>query len=314
MSEKKLNRRKKGKMKRLGWRENAQQWCMALPGIFLVFLFHYVPLPGIVIAFKKFNPNKGIFGSEWAGLQNFEFFFASRDALRTIRNTILYSVDFLVVNLITAVGLALMFYFLKSRRALKFYNTVVIIPRFMSMVIIAYIVYALLSPSYGVVNRMLIALGGEGISWYMEAKYWPFILTIVYVWQSVGMSSVLYYASLMGMDNSLIEAAKMDGANLRQQIWHVLIPHLIPIIIITTILAIGGLFSGSMDLFYQVPKNQGVLYSTTDIINTYTYRALVNGNMANSAAVNLFQNAVGFVLVIGANLVVKRISPENSFF
>lgn len=161
---------------------------------------------------------------------------------------------------------------------------------------------------------MLIALGGEGISWYMEAKYWPFILTIVYVWQSVGMSSVLYYASLMGMDNSLIEAAKMDGANLRQQIWHVLIPHLIPIIIITTILAIGGLFSGSMDLFYQVPKNQGVLYSTTDIINTYTYRALVNGNMANSAAVNLFQNAVGFVLVIGANLVVKRISPENSFF
>lgn len=306
--------KKRVKKRKLGWKENFQQWCMVLPGFLILLLFHYIPLPGIVIAFKKFNPNKGIFGSDWVGLKNFEFFFGSNDAVRTIRNTLLYSIDFLIMGLVTAVGLALMFYFLKGNKTLKFYNTVVIIPRFMSMVVIAFIVYTLLSPSYGVVNRVINLFGGERINWYMEAKYWPVILTIVYIWQGVGMSSILYYASLMGMDNSLLEAARIDGANLRQQIWHVLLPHLVPIISITTILAIGGLFSGSMDLFYQVPKNQGMLYSTTDIINTYTYRALLGGSLANSAAVNLFQNGVGFILIIGANLIVKKISPENSFF
>ncbi len=287
---------------------------MVLPGMLLTFLFVYLPMPGIVIAFKKFNPNKGIWGSNWVGLKNFEFFFTSNDALVVIRNTVLYSLSFLVVDLIAALTLALMLYFLRSAKAAKFYNTVVLIPKFMSTVIIAFIVYSLLSHSYGLVNSVIKYFGGEGIAWYQEPKYWPFILTTTHVWQTVGMNSVLYYASLIGMDTSLLEAARIDGANLRQQIRYVLIPHLLPIMIITTILAIGNLFSGDFGLFYQVTKDQGLLYPTTDIINTYTYRALLDSSMSKSTAVNLFQSAVGLILVVVTNAIVKKISPEHSMF
>ena len=306
--------RTKKKRNRVSWKENIQMVIMTLPGVILLFVFCYLPLPGIAIAFKKFNPNKGIWGSPWVGLGNFEFFFSSQDAARTITNTVLYSCVFLVVDLVAAVVLALMFYYLRSRRATKFYNTVVIIPKFMSMVIIAFIVYALLSPSYGLINQILALFGHEGINWYSEPKYWPVILTVTHVWQTVGMNSVLYYSSLMGMDETMLEAAKIDGANLRHQIRYVILPHLVPIMIITTILAIGGLFSGNLDLFYQVPKDQGLLYPTTDIINTYVYRALVKGSLEKSAAVNLFQSLIGFVLVVATNLGIRKISPENSLF
>ncbi|MBQ8230454.1 MAG: sugar ABC transporter permease [Lachnospiraceae bacterium] len=302
------------KLNKVTLKENLQLMVMTIPGLICLILFNYLPMPGIVIAFKKLNPMKGMWESPWVGMKNFEFFFKSQDAVRTIRNTVVYSVVFLVIALLTNVGLALMLYYLKNRRATKIYNTIVIIPKFMSMVIVSYIVYALLSPSNGVLNQIIRFWGGEGIKWYSEPRYWPFILTFVYVWQGVGMGSVLYYSSLMSMDESMIEAAKIDGANLRQQIWHVIIPHLIPIITITTILAIGGLFSGSLDLFYQVPRDQGVLYPTTDIINTYVYRALVGNSLEKSAAVNLFQSLIGMVLVIVSNSIVKKISPENSFF
>ncbi len=306
--------RTKKKRNRVSWKENIQMVIMTLPGVILLFVFCYLPLPGIAIAFKKFNPNKGIWGSPWVGLGNFEFFFTSQDAARTITNTVLYSCVFLVVDLVAAVALALMLYYLRSRRATKFYNTVVIIPKFMSMVIIAFIVYALLSPSYGLINQILALFGHEGINWYSEPKYWPVILTVTHVWQTVGMNSVLYYSSLMGMDETMLEAAKIDGAALRHQIRYVILPHLVPIMIITTILAIGGLFSGNLDLFYQVPKDQGLLYPTTDIINTYVYRALVKGSLEKSAAVNLFQSLIGFVLVVATNLGIRKISPENSLF
>lgn len=309
-----LKPKKRKRMNRVTLRENLQMLLMVLPGLILVVVFYYLPMPGIVIAFKDFNPMKGIWDSPWAGLKNFEFFFASQDALRTISNTFLYAIAFLIIDLVTAVGLALMLYYLRSRRATKFYNTVVIIPKFMSMVIIAFIVYALLSPSYGLLNQVIEAFGGEGINWYADPKYWPIILTLTHVWQMVGMNSVLYYSTLMGMDESLLEAAKIDGANLRQQIRNVIIPHLVPIMIITTILAIGHLFSVNLDLFYQVPKNQGLLYPTTDVINTYVYRALIDGALEKSAAVNLFQSLVGLVLVVGTNAIIRKISPENSLF
>lgn len=304
----------KKKMSKVTVWENIQMLLMTLPGVLLVLVFAYLPMPGIIIAFKKFNPNKGILGSKWAGLNNFEFFFTSQDAGRVIGNTVLYSVVFLVIDLAAAVTLALMLYYLRSKKALKFYNTVVIIPKFMSMVIIAFIAYTILSPSYGLLNQVIRLFGGTDIQWYMEAAYWPFIITVVHVWQTMGMNSVLYYASLMGLDESLIEAAKIDGANLRQQIRYVILPHLVPIMVITTILGIGGLFSGDFGLFYQVTKDQGLLYPSTDIINTYVYRALQSGALEKSAAVNLFQSVVGFILVVSTNGVVKRISPEHSMF
>lgn len=295
-------------------KENLQMLTMTLPGLILVFLFCYLPMPGIAIAFKKYNPNLGIWGSPWNGLDNFKFFFTSQDAGRTIRNTVLYSVGFLILDLFFAVGLALMFYFLRSKRGLKVYNTIVITPKFMSTVIVAFIVYAILSPSYGLLNSIIEFFGGEPIAWYSEAKYWPWVLTITHIWQTVGMNSIVYYASLMSLDESLLEAAVIDGANRRQQIFHVIIPHLVPIMVITTILGMGHIFSGDFGLFYQVPKDQGLLYSTTDIISTYTYRAMLNGALEKSAAVGLFQSVVGLIMVVTTNAIVKKISPENSLF
>lgn len=304
-----LNRTRKTKIK-----ENLQMLTMTIPGLILVFLFCYLPMPGIAIAFKKYNPNLGIWGSAWNGLDNFKFFFTSQDAGRTIRNTVLYSVGFLIIDLFFAVGLALMFYFLRSRKALKVYNTIVITPKFMSAVIVAFIVYAILSPSYGLLNSIIKFFGGKPIAWYSEPKYWPWILTITHIWQTVGMNSIVYYASLMSLDESLLEAAVIDGANRRQQIFHVIIPHLVPIMVITTILGMGSIFGGDFGLFYQVPKDQGLLYPTTDIISTYTYRAMLSGSLEKSAAVGLFQSVVGLIMVVSTNAIVKKISPENSLF
>lgn len=304
-----LNRTRKTKIK-----ENLQMLTMTIPGLILVFLFCYLPMPGIAIAFKKYNPNLGIWGSAWNGLDNFKFFFTSQDAGRTIRNTVFYSVGFLIIDLFFAVGLALMFYFLRSRKALKVYNTIVITPKFMSAVIVAFIVYAILSPSYGLLNSIIKFFGGKPIAWYSEPKYWPWILTITHIWQTVGMNSIVYYASLMSLDESLLEAAVIDGANRRQQIFHVIIPHLVPIMVITTILGMGSIFGGDFGLFYQVPKDQGLLYPTTDIISTYTYRAMLSGSLEKSAAVGLFQSVVGLIMVVSTNAIVKKISPENSLF
>lgn len=310
----KRNQKKDGAASRVARRENFNLSLMVLPGVLLFLVFNYLPMLGIVIAFKDYNPNLGIMESPWCGLDNFKFFFTSQDAARVIGNTVMYSVTFLIVDLVAGVGLALMFYNLRSRRALKFYNTVVILPRFMSAVIVAFIVYIILNPSYGIANQLIQMFGGEGVQWYMKPAYWPVILTITHVWQTVGMNSIIYYASLMGMDESLLEAAALDGANKWQQTWHVVLPHLIPVMVITTILAIGHLFSGDFGLFYQVPKDVGLLYSTTDIINTYTFRALQTGALEKSTAVGLFQSITGLLLVTGTNSIVRKISPENSLF
>lgn len=306
--------RKSKAVSRVKRRENFNLTLMVLPGMLLFLVFNYLPMFGVVIAFKDYNPNLGILGSPWCGLKNFEFFFTSQDAVRVIRNTLGYSLTFLLVDLVAGVGLALMFYNLRSKRALKFYNTVVILPKFMSTVIISFLVYTLLNPSYGILNMLIVALGGSKVQWYMEAQYWPVILTLTHVWQTVGMNSIIYYASLMGMDESLLEAAALDGANKRQQTWHVVLPHLIPVMVITTILAIGHIFSGDFGLFYQVPKDVGLLYPTTDIINTYTFRALREGALEKSTAVGLFQSLTGLIMVLITNGIVRKVSPDNSLF
>ena len=287
---------------------------LALPGMAFVLLFNYAPMGGIIIAFKKYMPRIGLFESPWVGLDNFKFFFTSQDAVRTIRNTVLYSLDFLLVDLIVGVGMALLLYHIRSQKTLKVYHTIILIPRFMSMVIISFIVYAILSPAYGIANQIITALGGEAVNWYSEAFRWPYILNIVYIWKIAGSGCLYYYAALVGIDEGLFEAAAIDGANTWQKCWHIAIPSLIPIMTMMTILGIGGLFSGDMGLFYNVPQDQGILYPATDIINTYTYRALLGGSLEKSAAVNLFQSVIGLILVVSANAITKKVSPENSIF
>ncbi len=287
---------------------------MTIPGLICLLLFNYLPMFGVVIAFKNYVPLKGILGSEWCGLHNFEFFFTSQDMWRTIRNTVGYATEFLILDLILGVVIAILLYNIRNEKSVKVYHTIILLPKFLSIVIISFVVYAFLSPSYGVLNSIIVELGGDKIQWYSEASYWPWILTIVRSWMTIGGGCMYYYAALTGIDPSLFESAELDGANALQKAWYISIPELVPIMIMMTILGIGGLFSGDMGLFYQVPKNQGILYETTDIINTYTYRALLKGSLANSAAVGLFQSFVGLLLVLVTNGIIKKVSPENSMF
>ena len=296
------------------FRENAEMTFLALPGIVLFAVFAYWPMFGVVIAFQDFNPALGFLGSEWVGFNNFVFFFASQDLLRTLRNTVMYNLGFLGLDLVAGVVLALALYCLRSKYAVRAYNTIMILPNFMSSVLIAFIVYALFSNSYGLTNQILGALSIKGIPWYTRAQYWPAILTVVHLWSTVGMKCIIYYASLMSIDDSLFEAAQLDGAGRMKQLRHVAIPHLVPVMVITTLLGLGGILGGDFGLFYQVPKDQGLLYKTTDIISTYTYRALLDGDLEKSSAVGLFQSAVGLVMVVATNLVVRKISPDNSLF
>ena len=295
-------------------KDNLQFLLMVLPTLVLLLLFHYLPMFGVVIAFQDFSPAKGFFGSEWVGLKNFEFFFKSQDAGRVIGNTVAYALTLLAMDNVLAIGLSLMFYCLKSNVCVKVYNTVMILPRFLSMVIISFIVLAMLNVRSGVINQGLVALGLKKVQWYSKPQYWPYILTFVHEWAGVGMGCILYYATLMGVDEGLFEAAMLDGANRRQQLWYVAIPHLVPVIMIKLILGMGSIFQGDFGLFYQVPRNIGLLYKTTDVINTYVFRAMMGGDLEKSAAIGLFQSLVGMAMVILTNLIVRRISPEQSLF
>lgn len=303
----------KGKRRRVFW-TNFTLFMLAFPGLAFLIVCNYLPIGGIVIAFKNYAPRKGIWGSDWVGFNNFKFFFTSQDAVRTIRNTVLYGIDFLVVDIIVGVLMALLLYNLRSGVALKIYHSIILIPRFISIIIISFMSYAILSPTYGVLNQLITFFGGGAVSWYTEPKYWPVILTVVHIWQIAGSGCLYYYAALVGIDESLFEAAALDGANVLQKSWHIAIPALIPIITMMTILSIGQLISGDLGLFYQVTRNQGMLYPTTDIINTYTYRALLDGSLEKSAAVGLFQSVTGLVLVLVTNGIVRKISPENRMF
>ena len=296
------------------YRESISMGLLALPGVIYLIIFNYLPLSGLAIAFKDFKPLKGIWGSKWVGFRNFEFFFTSQDAVRTIRNTLLYNLAWLVLGTICSVSLALLFYHVRNRKALKVYNTVMLMPKFLSAVILSFVAEMFLSYRFGYINQMLKAFGGTPIDWYAKVGAWPIILTIVKIWGTVGVGSMIYYASLMSMDQGLLDAAKVDGSNLRQQIWHIMIPHLIPIIVVQNILNLGHLFNSGLDMFYQVPKNIGVLFPATDVINTYTLRALQNNNLARGGAVGLFQSVAGFILIVVTNAIIRKVSPENKIF
>ncbi|MDY3929732.1 MAG: sugar ABC transporter permease [Clostridia bacterium] len=288
---------------------------MLLPGMLLVLIFCYIPMFGIVLAFKNFNPNLGILASKWVGFDNFKFFFASNDFTMLMRNTVLYALWFLVICNVTNIIFAIMCYNIRSKGALKYYQTTAILPTFMSIVLVSYIVYAILSPSSGVLNSIITMLGGNPVDWYSEPKYWPVILTVVRVWNGVGYGSLLYYATMVGIDETLFEAAEIDGANKWNQIIHIIIPEIMGLLCLQIIMGVGGIMGGDFGLFYQIPRNIGLLYPTTDILNTYVFRALQSGtSMGRTTAVGLFQSVAGVILLVICNSVIKKIDPEKSMF
>lgn len=295
---------------------NRQLWTLSIIPIALVFLFSYVPMFGIIIAFKDYKFAKGIFGSDWNGIDNFKYLLGSNTFYRITRNTLVMNIIFIFVGLVAAVSLAIVLYRLTSRRFTKVYQTILITPNFLSWVVVSYMAYAILHPQNGVLNQIITTMGFEPVDWYGEPGAWPWILTVANIWKHVGMNSVIYYAALMGIDASLFEAAEVDGATSRQITRYILIPGITSIMIMLTILNIGSIFRADFGLFYQVPRNVGALYETTDVIDTYIFRSLraANTNMGVTTAVGFLQSIVGFIMVVTANYIVGKIDSDSQLF
>ena len=306
------------KIKRKSIWKDKNSWqllLLCIPGLIGYLLFNYVPMiSAAVIPFKEYKFSRGIWGSDWCGLKNFSWILSSVSLQRALRNTLLYGLFFMFFTQFVNAGLAILLYEVKNRKALKIFQTTFSFPNFMSYVIVGYISYAILSPSGGFMNGIINALGGKKIDVYTKPEVWPLILVIVNTWKGCGMGSLMYFANLMGIDVSLFEAAEIDGANRWQRIRYITIPHLIPLVCIYLIMSAKSLIGGNFDLFFVIPRNVGLLYPTTDILDTYVYRALTGGTYAMGATVGILQSVVGLALVVSANLVVKKISPENSMF
>lgn len=290
-------------------------YIMAVPGMLYLFINNYMPLPGLVLAFKNYNARKGIWGSDWAGLNNFKYLFATQDAFIITRNTILYNLTFIAVNTMMAIAVAIILSELRTRGK-KFYQSAILLPFLISSVIIGYLVFAFLSTENGFINNSILApLGLERISWYIEKKYWPFILVLVNTWKNIGYNCIIYLSTIVGFDKGYYEAASIDGASKWKQITKITIPLLRPTIIMLVLMSIGRIFYSDFGLFYQVPQNSGALYSVTNTIDTYVYRGLLElGDITMSAAAGVYQSLVGFILVLGANLLVRKMDPENALF
>lgn len=297
-------------------RHNIPLYLMFLPGAIYLLINNYIPMAGLVIAFKQVNWNKGILKSPWVGFSNFEYLFKTKEAWNITRNTLGYNIIFIILGTVIAIAVAILLNEITSMVLKKTYQTVILLPYLISMVVVSYLVYAMLSSENGFVNLSILRpLGKQEISWYTESKYWPALLIIIYIWKTFGYNCILYYATLVGIDRGYYEAAVIDGASRWQQIRHITLPELVPTIITLTLMSIGKIFYSDFGLFYQVPMDSGPLYDVTNTIDTYVYRGLIRqNNVGMSSAAGFYQSIIGFVLVLLANYAVRRISKENALF
>lgn len=308
-----LARNKRESKRKSTLKKDLPLYLMMLPGFIYLIANNYLPMFGILIAFKKVNFSVGIFKSPWCGFENFEYLFKTKDAFIMIRNTVLYNLVWIALGLVIAVFIAICMAEISSRKAAKVIQPVICFPSMVSAVILSFIVYAFLSTTYGYLNTTVFQ--NNPINWYASAKYWPFILTIVHFWQNAGQSSIIYMASIGGIDKSLYESARLDGASKLKQIRYITLPMLRPMIILMLLMSIGRIFNSDFGLFYQVPLGSGLLSSTTQTIDTYVYRALLQlNNVSMSSAASVFQAIIGFVLVLASNLLVRVVDPDNSLF
>lgn len=295
-------------------------YVMMLPGILLISVLSYLPMPGVVLAFKDYNPVDGIFGSEWISpvYKNFEFFFKSDIASTVTFNTLFYNVVEAVTITVCAVALAIMLNEVKNKFVSATYKGIILLPTFLSWVVIQYIVFGLLSVDRGIINSVITAFGGEPIYWYSEPAYWRFIMPFAYLWKNVGYYSVLYVAAIAGISTDYYEAAGLDGATKWQQIKYITLPLLKPTVIVLSLLWVGKLFNGGLgdwNAFYTLTNDAGALYKTTDVIDTYVFRSLKKINdYGMSAAVGLYQSTIGFALVLVSNTIIKKFDPESALF
>lgn len=306
----------KRKLTKARWLQYFPLYLMLLPGMIYLFVNNYIPMFGIVVAFKKYNVKAGIHGSPWTGFDNFQYLFGTADAAIIFRNTLLYNIVFIIVNMVAGIVLAILISDVASHRMKKLYQSAILLPFLISIIVVSYIVFALLSHENGMVNKTLLPLlGKEPQQWYNDTTWWPFILVLVNNWKGVGYGTLIYIAGIAGIDKSFYEAAEIDGAGKLRQIASITLPCLVPAIITLLLMSVGRIFYSDFGLFYQVPQNSGSLYSVTNTIDTYVYRALMAaGGIGRSAAAGIFQSVVGFTLVVGSNALVRKLSADNAIF
>lgn len=291
---------------------------MLVPAMAFVLLFAYIPLVGIYYAFINFNYVDGLFGSPFVGLKNFEYLFKGgfhSPVWSLTRNTLLYNIVFIFLGNILQVLIAILLTEITARKFKKVSQTVILLPYFVSYVIVGTIAYNMFNVEFGSLNSMLKALGGDPINLYAMPKIWPLIIILFYLWKGLGYGTVIYLAAIMGIDRELYDAARTDGCNIFQEIRYITLPMLKNTFVTLILFALGGIMRGQFDLFFQLVGNNGQLFPYTDIIDTYIYRALtINFNLGTSTAAGLYQSVFGLVLVLIVNYIVRKISPDNALF
>lgn len=288
---------------------------MLLPAVLYTLIFSYYPMTGIVLAFKKYNYNGGIWGSPWNGLENFEFFFSSGQAGLVTRNTVLYNIVFIILNAVVQIAVAILLTELTSKVYRKVTQSLMFLPYFISWVIVGIMAFNIFSSDYGFMNNIITALGGEKVLFYTTPEIWPFIIVFFNLWKNIGYGSVMYLAAIMGIDTSIYEAATIDGANVFQRIFHVTIPMIMPTTVILLLLSVGGIFKGNFDLFYNLVGSNGLLYNLTDVIDTLTFRALISSNnFGMASAIGLYQSLLCFITVVAVNKLVSLYDKDYALF
>lgn len=301
-------------------RRNAFSYLIALPAIIYVFLFSYLGYPYMVIAFQRYSyQNNTLFRiftqGQWVGLNNFRFFFESQLASRVIFNTLFLNILFIATGTAFSVTLAILVSEMRQRRLAKVSQAVMLFPDYLSWVVISYILMSFLSTEHGLANKFLRAIDQQPVNWYTEASMWRPILVILRIWKGGGMSAIIYLAAIAGIDNTLYEVAEIDGAKRRQTIRFVTLPMIKPTIIILTLMSVGRIMYGDFGMIYALVGDNGMLYETTDIIDTYIFRALRQvGDPSQSMAIGMFQSVIGFVMVFGSNAIVRRIYPDGALY
>ncbi|HHW00801.1 MAG TPA: sugar ABC transporter permease [Clostridiaceae bacterium] len=312
-SGKKVRLRKNGILHEL--LKNKTIYLMMLPGILFFFIFAYIPMVGVIMAFKDYNIKKGIFGSSWNGLDNFKFFFSSGDAFRITFNTVYMNLLFLIFSTVISVALAIFLNGVTKKVFKKVTQSVMFLPYFVSWAIVGIITQGFFASENGAINSFLKSINMEPVSWNSSPELWPFILVIFYLWKWCGYNVVIYLATITGFDTECFEAAAIDGASKFQQIRYITIPLLMPTIIILTLLQIGKIFYGDFGMFYSIIGDNGILYATTDVIDTYVYRALrLMSDFGMASAVGLYQSLMCFVMVFGSNLLVRKYQSDAALF
>ena len=301
-------------------RENFIFLLMVLPGAAWLILFFYIPVFGNIVAFKDYHITgegfiDSVMKSKWVGFDNFKFLFSSKDAYIITRNTVLYNLGFIFLGLIVSVGIAIIFSELRSKRVVKVLQTSMLFPYFLSWVIISFFTDAFLNVDKGLVNHILTSFGMKAINFYSELWIWPALLLFLGIWKGFGYSSVMYYATIMGIDPTFYEAATVDGASKWQRIRNITIPQLSSLITVLTILAVGNIFRADFGLFYQIPHNAGQLYSVTNVLDVYVFNGLTQtADIGMASAAGLYQSVVGLILVILSNLLARRVDPNSALF